>query len=114
GYRKMPVRITRGKSDEVLKQIMVCLEAYERDHPQVRIDFYRYSPVSIRIRIIDPRFSGMGRADRSDLVWKYFDRLTDEVQSDISMLVLLTPSEVGRSLADREFEDPVSPGVNVI
>ena len=49
--------------------------------------------MSVRVRIIDPAFREMSRADRSDLVWNYFDALSEEVQSDISMLVLLTPSE---------------------
>ena len=40
-------------------------------------------------------------------MWNYFDSLSDEIQSDISMLVLLTPSEVKKSFANMEFEDPV-------
>ena len=49
----------------------------------------------------------MSKADRNDSVWKYFEPLSDESQGDISMLVLLTPSEVKKSIANLEFEDPV-------
>ena len=34
------------------------------------------------------------------------EKLPEEVQSDISMVVLLTPAETKRSLANLEFEDP--------
>lgn len=103
----MPVTITRGTTDQVLEQIKDCLEDYQKDYPDAKIAIYRQNPVSVRVRIIDSRFAGMSRADRSDSVWKYFDRLSDEIQSDISMLVLLAPSEVDRSLGNLEFEDPV-------
>jgi len=103
----MAVSIARGKTDETLEQIKSCLERYQKDHPQAEISLYRQNSVSIRIRLIDPRFEKMSRADRSDSVWTYFEALSEEVQSDITMLVLLTPSEKRRSLANLEFEDPV-------
>ena len=34
-------------------------------------------------------------------------RLPDEVQSDLSTVILLTPEETGMSFANFEFEDPV-------
>ncbi len=103
----MSVKIARGKADEVLEQIKGCLERYQNDHPDAEISLYRQNPASVRVRIIDPRFVDMGRADRTDSVWKYFEGLSDEVQSDISMLVLLTSREMSRSMANLEFEDPV-------
>ena len=103
----MPVSIARGKTDQTLEQIKDCLESYQKNHPDAEISLYRQNSVSIRIRIIDPRFAGMSRADRSDSVWNYFESLSDETQSDITMLVLLTPAELSRSMANLEFEDPV-------
>jgi hypothetical protein len=49
----------------------------------------------------------MYRSERVDSVWKYFESLSDETGSDISMLVLLSPGEVKRSLGNLEFDDPV-------
>jgi hypothetical protein len=107
GGSELGVSIARGMTDQVLEQIKRCLETYLKDHASAEISLYRQNSVSVRVRIIDPQFDRMSRADRSDLVWNYFDSLSDEVQSDISMLVLLTPSEVRRSMANLEFEDPV-------
>ena len=38
------------------------------------------------------------------MVWKYLDSLPDEAVSDVSMLVLIAPSEAGTSGANIEFE----------
>ena len=103
----MTVSITRGNTDETLEQIKDCLETYQRDYPKAQIELYRQNSVAVRVRIIDPRFARMTRADRVDSVWKYFEALSDEAQSDITMLVLLTRQEVSKSLANLEFEDPV-------
>jgi len=103
----MPVEVARGTRDPIVDQIAEALAAYERKHPQSRITIYRQNPYSVRVRIIDPDFQGMSKADRNDYVWRFFDPLSDESQADVSMLVLLTPSEVKKSFANMEFEDPV-------
>ena len=71
------------------------------------IDLYRQNPVSVRVRIIDPGFASRGKVDRSKEVWKYLDSLPDEVQSDLSALILLTPEETRTSIANFEFDDPI-------
>ena len=86
---------------------MVALRTYEQDHPQSQIELYRQNPVSVRVRIVDVDFAGLEKAERHQTVWAYFDCLSEEEQSDISMLVLLTPKETARSMANLEFEDPV-------
>jgi hypothetical protein len=63
--------------------------------------------VSVRVRIIDPSFDGKTKPERNDIVWNYLTELSDDEQSDISMLLLLTPSETKHSFANFEFEDPV-------
>jgi hypothetical protein len=103
----MSVSIIRGETDQVLEQIRDALDRYLKDHPDAQIDLYRQSSVSVRIRIIDPGFTRMNRIDRNDSVWEYFVALPDDAQSDISMLVLLAPAEVKRSMANLEFEEPV-------
>jgi hypothetical protein len=97
----------RGKSDEVIDSILVVLRQYGTDHPQARIDLYRQNPVSVRVRIIDPGFAGQTRPQRSQLAWKYLGQLKEDVQGDISTVLLLTPDETKMSFANFEFEDPV-------
>ena len=103
----MPIHIPRGKPDDTIDQIIAALQRYETDHPKCQIDIYRQNSVSIRVRIIDPSFAGHTKADRSEIVWGYFTGLSDDVQSDISTLLLLTPEETTSSFANLEFDDPI-------
>lgn len=103
----MTVIIARGVSDSIVERIMEALKAYEIDHPQAQIHLYRQNPASVRVRIVDPDFAGLGKPQRNQLVWKYFDALSEDEQSDISMLLLLTEEERKSSFANLEFDDPV-------
>jgi hypothetical protein len=103
----MPISIPRGASDDVIERMIEALQAYEADHPNSQIDIYRQNPVSVRVRIIDPAFAGQNKVERSKEVWKYLNSLPDEVQSDLSTLILLTADETKSSFANFEFEDPV-------
>jgi hypothetical protein len=96
----------RGSTDETLVSVKESLIDYETEHPHAQIDLYRQNSISVRIRVIDPGFVGLRKSDRHGLVWKYLEKLPAEIQGDISMVVLLTPEEVNRSLANLEFEDP--------
>src|SRR5262249_21971387 len=97
----MSINIARGESDGVIERFIESLRAYEADHPKARIDLYRH----------DPDFAGQTKVDRSKEVWKYLNRLPDEVQSDLSALILLAPEETKTSFANLEFEDPVPAGL---
>ncbi|MGC8638380.1 MAG: hypothetical protein ACP5XB_00715 [Isosphaeraceae bacterium] len=103
----MAVEILKGERDDIMGQIEAVLETYQRDHVKAQITMYRQNSMSVRIRIIDPDFTGMSKADRNDLVWNYLDRLAEDAQADVSVLLLLTPSETPKSFANMEFEDPV-------
>jgi hypothetical protein len=103
----MAINIPRGKSDEVVDKIVAALSAYEQDHPRAQIDLYRQNSVSVRVRIIDPGFAGLARPQRSRLAWKYLGALPEEVQGDISTVLLLTPDETRMSFANLKFDDPV-------
>ena len=96
-----------GKSDAVLKDIVKELQRYEREHPQAEIEVYRRNSVSVRIRIIDPSFAGLSRVERSRRVWEYLHNLPERAQSDITVLLLLTPDETDASLANLDFEQPL-------
>ena len=96
-----------GKMDSILKRINTELARYEREHAQSRTSLYRQNSVSVRIRIIDPSFEGLTRAERSKRVWEYLHRLPQDAQSDITVLLLLTPNEVQTSFGNLDFERPV-------
>lgn len=104
----MPVQLQRGRSDAVIDQLIEALNEYVAVHPRAKIALYRLNPVSVRIRVVDPDLQGLDTGERSDAVWKHLSQLPDEVVSDVSMLVLLTPGEARKSMANLEFEDPVS------
>src|ERR1700683_3129369 len=103
----MPINIPRGKKDKVIEKIVRVLKTYEKENPEAQIDIYRQSPVSIRVRIIDPSLHGMDKSARHEKAWHFLGQLPDEVQGDISMLVLLAPNETAASFGNLEFNDPV-------
>lgn len=95
------------KEDRYVVKIKQALEAYRKDHARATVDAYRQNPASIRVRVVDPDFKGLDLVDRDSLMWTYLDGLPDEVQAEISMLVLVTPQETKTSMANLEFEDPI-------
>jgi hypothetical protein len=103
----MSVKIRQGTSDATIESIREVLSDYNKEHPRAQIELYRQNPVSVRVRIIDPEFAQWGRPERNQRVWEYLSRLPEDMQSDISILLLLTPSEIKTSFANFEFEDPV-------
>lgn len=107
----MVINIARGKKDKVIEKIITALKKFEKENASAQIDIYRQSPVSIRIRIVDPVFDGMSKANRHERVWKFFETLPEEIQGDISMLVLLAPGEEKSSFSNMEFDDPVPSGL---
>lgn len=61
----------------------------------------------MRIRIIDPAFAGLSRAEREEEVWAALDNLPDDAIAEISLLLLLTPDEAKKSFASYEFDHPI-------
>jgi len=107
----MGIAVTRGTADPIIERIITALRRYLEDHPEAEIGLYRQNSVSVRVRIIDSAFQGITRVGRSDLVWKYFDGLSEDDQSEISSLILLTPGETEQSFANFEFNNPVPSGL---
>lgn len=103
----MAINIPRGESDSVIDSIIDALTRYEAEHPLARIDVYRQNSVSVRVRIIDPGFADLTKPERNEQVWTYLEQLSEDVQGDISTLLLLDPEETKKSFANFEFEDPV-------
>jgi hypothetical protein len=49
----------------------------------------------------------LSKPQRSQRAWQYLDTLTEDVQSDISTVLLLTPDETALSFANLEFDEPI-------
>lgn len=93
--------------DESVDQVLdVLKKGYGSQHLRARIEAYRYNPSAIRIRIIDPDFSGMARYERQEQVMPVLDALPDKIFIDLSMLLLITPRERKMSFGSMEFDDP--------
>lgn len=103
----MPLKVRTKRPDKVLKQVIEALREYASQHANAQIDVYRYSDVSIRVRVVDRDFSGRSRAEREDDLWAIIEKLPEEVVSEISLLLLLTPDEAKKSFANMEFDNPV-------
>ena len=103
----MSRRVKFGKSDPVIEKILEVMGEYEQDHRKAKIDVYRQNDVAIRIRVVDPDFTGMDLVERDTLLWKYLDKLPDEVISEITLLLLFNPKETKKSFANMEFDNPV-------
>ncbi|HEX4145030.1 MAG TPA: hypothetical protein VHY91_16105 [Pirellulales bacterium] len=107
----MSIDIPRGEHDPIIDQIIQALRGYEREHPRAKIDLYRQNSASIRIRIIDPDWSGISKAQRHRVVLGYLGAVPDDTQGEISLLLLLTPEETTSSFANFEFDDPIPSGL---
>ncbi len=103
----MAIKLRTKRPDGVLKQIVEALKQYDAAHPQAQIELYRQNSVSVRIRVINQEFKGQSRAEREDELWQLFEQLPEEVTADITGLILLTPEETKKSLANFDFENPI-------
>ena len=97
-----------GQRDEGTDAVERALEAYERDYAPAEAWFYRQNPGSIRVRIVDPRFERMTKGERHKEVYPYLrDRVTGDYFDEVSVLLLLPPSELESSFANFDFEKPL-------
>jgi len=100
--------IVRGQQDPAVTKLQQVLQEYESANPGATVTLYRQNSGSIRVRILDERFSGLSKGQRHDQAWKFIaDRIGDEDIQEISVLLLLTPGEQRSSLMNLEFDDPV-------
>lgn len=70
------------------------------------VQAYRYNPASIRVRVIDEQFTGLSRVERHELAAACIRALPEEIQQDITVLLLLAPDETDTSMMNIEFEHP--------
>ena len=93
--------------DAQVQQVEGILAEFGKSFPNARIKVRRQNSVSIRVRIIDPDYEGIDRVDREPPVWKLLKTLPEDIFTNITMLLLLTPKEAESSLANLEFNDPI-------
>jgi stress-induced morphogen len=98
----------KTKPDADVKAIQDALAAYKSRHPKAKIDVERELSVCIRVRIIDPDFKDLDLVDRDSLIWRMLKGLPDDVATQITMLLLLTPKEAKASFANMEFDQSVT------
>ena len=103
----MVLKVRNESLDLVLAKIVDALKKYDAKHPDARIEAYRHSPYSVRVRIISAAFARKSRAEREEGIWKILAKLPDEVVAEISLLLLLTPHEAKKSAANYEFAHPM-------
>lgn len=92
-----------GESDPVTERVRDAVRAYTDAHPLAEGLVYRYSPVSVRVRVIDPDFRGKSRSERHRALWPLLSALDEDALSELTMLLLLTAEERETSIADRDF-----------
>jgi stress-induced morphogen len=100
-------RKEKSRDDDVQQVRELLAREYQISHASARIDVYRQNSASIRIRVIDPDFRGMNRVERDRPISQLLGQLPEMVESQITLLLLLTPEEQKMSLANFEFEHPV-------
>lgn len=93
--------------DDDVRAVLDVLNEYRASHPGSRVKSYRQNSASIRIRIIDAGFAGKDRATRDDLIWGVLGRSPERIQSQITVLLLLTPDETKTSFANMDFDNPI-------
>ncbi|MGL4463593.1 MAG: hypothetical protein ACRDD1_22330 [Planctomycetia bacterium] len=98
----------RETSDAEMEEILNALAKYESLHPNAEIDANRRNNVTMRVRIIDPDFKGVDRKTRHDDVWNHLEVLPEEVLSQLTMLLLITPDEKKNSIASIDFDRPAT------
>jgi hypothetical protein len=89
----------------VTERVCAAVGQYTDAHPGAEALVSRYSPVSVRVRVIDAGFRGKSRSERHRAVWPLLYQLDEDTLSEVTLLLLLTPDERATSAADREFTD---------
>lgn len=93
-------------ADGDVQKVLKAITAYKAAHPKAEVSAYRYNQASIRIRVVDPDLKSLDRLERDEFVWKYLEKLPENVLSQITMLVLLAPGEESKSGSNLEFNRP--------
>lgn len=104
----MSRRITHGKADAALRAVRQRLDDYQAAYPAAETELYRSNPACIRVRVVDKRFARMPITDRHDHLWDFLRAgLADDVMSQISVLLAVTPAQAKQDNYRLNFDDPI-------
>lgn len=67
------------------------------------ITVHRHNWASIHVRVIDRRFGGKSIVQREAMVDALLDKLPEDIQAELTILLLLSPKEAKESPLNREF-----------
>ncbi len=98
---------TQSRVGPDIPEVTEALAAYIESHPKAQLRSYRQNSAAIRVRLIDPSFRDLDRVERHDLIWGYLRSMPEDILSDLTILLLLTPEEVEGSLANFDFDRPI-------
>ena len=105
----MKMRQTKKtEADLDRERIIKVLQPYLKEHPRAQLAVHRQNNAILKVRIIDPDFQEMDRVQREDVIWKYFDSLPEDTMNQIMIVLLITPKETKRSMANMDFEDSLA------
>lgn len=76
---------------------------------KAKVDAYRHGAYSIRLRVIDPAFHNKSVTERDQMTTSLFDGLAQEIDRDVSLVLLLSPQEAKEHFMNEEFEHPTAP-----
>jgi len=106
-------KIRKANRQDPLKQrnteTRAVVSLLKKAFPHAKVDAYRYSPVSIRLRVIDSRFRKMKGFDRIDVVSDVLESLPKVTRSHIMDIVPITPDEHRDKVwsLDYDFDHPL-------
>lgn len=99
-------KIQDGATAAVRKHAERWLRAH--DMKAARVDVYRLHPYcSIRVRVVDRAFSGKSMEERDAMTSTLLDDLPDEIDRDISLVLLLSPDELRTDFINHDFDHPL-------
>ena len=76
------------------------------EFPFKAVSVKKRNSVAWWVRIIDPRFAGSKISRRDEIVRPLPDRLPEEIQRDLTGLLMVAPEELPDSMENDEFENP--------
>lgn len=101
------------REDQIVRRIREKLVSdYVSQHRRARVDVKRYNSACVRLRVIDPDFKAQGELERDDTIWNILRTLPEEISTEVSLMVLLTPKEAKTSFLNVEFEEFTPPPCN--
>jgi stress-induced morphogen len=95
--------------DEATKSVQTLAKGWLKGHgfTRAKVEVYRRMPGrSIRVRIVDSKFSGKLMADRVRMTEGLLDDVPEEIDREITLVLLLGPNELKTHLMNAEFENP--------